>query len=166
MGTSFYFIWLSLWCLSCLLTYTCWQARQQWKLLDIVIQHKLGACPIKHVSIAIVISSEHRKDSLEAVSFVIDELKKTVPIWKRVSYAIHPIVRRYCLKDWCCICIDTRSFIRTERLSGKLTKRIRLKWMGYSRVSNVAKNSVDIYVIIITTELFIVLTICWKWNSL
>lgn len=79
--------------MSCLLTYTCLQARQQWKLLDIVIQHKLGACPIKHVSIAIVISSEHRKDSLEAVSFVIDELKKTVPIWKRVSYAVLLFIR-------------------------------------------------------------------------
>lgn len=69
------------------------QARQQWKLLDIIIQHKLGACPIKHVSVVIVISSEHRKDSLEAVSFVIDELKKTVPIWKRVSYILLLYIR-------------------------------------------------------------------------
>lgn len=36
-------------------------------------------------SVAIIISSAHRKDSLHAVEFGIDELKKIVPIWKKVS---------------------------------------------------------------------------------
>jgi molybdopterin synthase catalytic subunit len=33
-----------------------------------------------------VISSEHRKDSLNAVSFAIDELKRSVPIWKKEHF--------------------------------------------------------------------------------
>lgn len=49
------------------------------------MQHKLGACPISDVSIAIVISSAHRKDSLDAVHYMIDELKDKVPIWKKVQ---------------------------------------------------------------------------------
>lgn len=49
------------------------------------MQHKLGACPISDVSIAIVVSSVHRKDSLDAVSFIINELKDKVPIWKKVK---------------------------------------------------------------------------------
>jgi molybdopterin synthase catalytic subunit len=48
------------------------------------MQHKLGACPISDVSIAIAISSVHRKESLKAVHFMIDELKDKVPIWKKV----------------------------------------------------------------------------------
>jgi molybdopterin synthase catalytic subunit len=48
------------------------------------MQHKLGACPISDVSIAIVVSSVHRKDSLDAVCFIINELKDKVPIWKKV----------------------------------------------------------------------------------
>ena len=40
--------------------------------------------PIGEASVAIAISSVHRKDSLEAVQFCIDKLKATVPIWKKV----------------------------------------------------------------------------------
>ena len=37
-------------------------------------------------SIAIVISSAHRKESLEAVAYAIDEMKSKVPIWKKEVY--------------------------------------------------------------------------------
>jgi molybdopterin synthase catalytic subunit len=35
--------------------------------------------------VVIAVSSEHRKESLEAVEFAINQLKKTVPIWKKVE---------------------------------------------------------------------------------
>ncbi len=54
-------------------------------MLKIVFQHKLGPCPVLETSIAIVISSAHRKDSLDASQFAIDELKRIVPIWKKVK---------------------------------------------------------------------------------
>lgn len=49
------------------------------------MQHKLGPCPIGDVSIAIIASSVHRKESLDAVHYIIDELKDKVPIWKKVG---------------------------------------------------------------------------------
>ena len=58
--------------------------------MHIVLQHKLGACPISDVSIAIVVSSAHRKESLEAVHYLIDELKDKVPIWKKVLLLLLP----------------------------------------------------------------------------
>eukprot|EP01041_Mallomonas_annulata_P010448 gene10448-21801_t len=64
----------------------CENLRTQWSLDKIVIQHKLGSCPIGEISVVIVISSEHRKDSLEAVHAAIDELKANVPIWKKEFY--------------------------------------------------------------------------------
>ena len=57
-----------------------------WNVETVVIQHKLGNCPVGEVSVLIAVSSEHRKEALEAVQFAIDELKKTVPIWKKVIY--------------------------------------------------------------------------------
>jgi molybdopterin synthase catalytic subunit len=35
------------------------------------------------ISVAIAVSSPHRKDAFEAGKFVIDTLKQTVPIWKK-----------------------------------------------------------------------------------
>lgn len=57
-------------------------AQQQWQLDKVVIIHAVGE---KQPGEAVVItgaSSVHRKASFEACQFLIDELKKTVPIWK------------------------------------------------------------------------------------
>ena len=43
-------------------------------------------CPIGDISVAIVISSEHRTESLQSVEFAINDLKKEVPIWKKEFY--------------------------------------------------------------------------------
>ncbi len=70
----------------------CDKIRSKWDVLNIAIQHKLGPCPVLETSVAIVVSSAHRTDSLEAVHFAIDELKRMVPIWKKVSdgnYGLH-----------------------------------------------------------------------------
>ena len=37
-------------------------------------------------SVEIAISSSHRRESLEAVHYAIDELKASVPIWKKEVY--------------------------------------------------------------------------------
>mmetsp|Transcript_10161 Transcript_10161/g.15202 ORF Transcript_10161/g.15202 Transcript_10161/m.15202 type:complete len:164 (-) Transcript_10161:122-613(-) len=64
----------------------CTKARKTWNLMNIILVHKLGECPTSDISIGIVVSSVHRKDSLSAVNYLIDELKKVVPIWKRECY--------------------------------------------------------------------------------
>ena len=50
----------------------------------VAIHHRLGEVPVKDESIIIAISSPHRKASLDAVNFCINEVKRTVPIWKKV----------------------------------------------------------------------------------
>jgi len=42
--------------------------------------------PVTEASIVIAISSEHRRESLEAVHYAIDTLKASVPIWKKEVY--------------------------------------------------------------------------------
>jgi len=65
----------------------CSKVRSKWpSVTKIAIQHKLGDCPVGDMSVVIVISSPHRVESLEACHFAIDELKKSIPIWKKEHY--------------------------------------------------------------------------------
>ncbi|KAJ1656715.1 Molybdopterin synthase catalytic subunit [Dispira simplex] len=59
------------------------QAREQWQLRHVAVFHKLGDCPVGEISVVIAVSSTHRRDALEAVPFLIDQLKASVPIWKK-----------------------------------------------------------------------------------
>lgn len=53
---------------------------------NICIYHRLGHVPVKEASVVIAISSPHRKSSLEALPFALDNLKRSVPIFKREYY--------------------------------------------------------------------------------
>ena len=64
----------------------CQEIRDKYNIIKITISHKLGDCPVGEMSVIIAISSAHRKDSLDAVSFTIDELKRRIPIWKKENY--------------------------------------------------------------------------------
>ena len=44
----------------------------------------MGSCPIGEASVVIAVSSAHRREAVEGAHFAIDELKRTVPIWKKV----------------------------------------------------------------------------------
>jgi MoaE-MoaD fusion protein len=47
------------------------------------IVHRLGKMDIGETSVLIVVTSAHRGAAFEACRFIIDTLKKTVPIWKK-----------------------------------------------------------------------------------
>ncbi|XP_046804496.1 molybdopterin synthase catalytic subunit isoform X2 [Lucilia cuprina] len=65
----------------------CEELRRQWPdIVNIAICHRLGLVEVREASVIIAISSPHRKTSLDAVDFAIDELKKRVPIWKKEIY--------------------------------------------------------------------------------
>ena len=71
-------------------------ARSNWELCDCCIVHRLGNVPIGEASVAVAVSSAHRKCAFEAGEWLIDELKKSVPIWKKERWAdgtsewVHP----------------------------------------------------------------------------
>lgn len=62
------------------------QAMQQWALVKLAIVHAVGAKDPGVPVVVIGVSSAHREASFEACRFLIDELKKTVPIWKKEFY--------------------------------------------------------------------------------
>jgi molybdopterin synthase catalytic subunit/molybdopterin converting factor small subunit len=54
---------------------------------DVAIVHRLGRLMVGETSVLIVVASAHRGAAFEACRWVIDTLKKTVPIWKKEQFA-------------------------------------------------------------------------------
>ncbi len=59
------------------------QALTNYAVRDVRIVHRLGRLQIGETSVYIVVASAHRAAALDACRWLIDTLKKTVPIWKR-----------------------------------------------------------------------------------
>ena len=53
----------------------------------IVVEHRIGPLELGDVSVAIVSAAEHREPAIECTRYVIEEIKKRVPIWKREHYS-------------------------------------------------------------------------------
>lgn len=66
-------------------------AFQNWAIRKAAICHRLGRVEIQEASVAIAVSSPHRKDAFAAGQWLMDELKRDVPIWKREVYADHSV---------------------------------------------------------------------------
>ena len=58
-------------------------ARKQWPICRMAIMHRLGPVQIGEASVVIVVSAAHRNAAFAASRFAIEEIKKTVPIWKK-----------------------------------------------------------------------------------
>jgi MoaE-MoaD fusion protein len=57
--------------------------RQAWDIGCIAIIHRLGHMDIGETSVAVVVTSAHRRAAFDACHYAIDKLKKVVPIWKK-----------------------------------------------------------------------------------
>jgi molybdopterin synthase catalytic subunit len=58
-------------------------AEKKWQISRIAIVHRLGPVQIGEASVIIAVSSAHREAAFAASRFAIEEIKKTVPIWKK-----------------------------------------------------------------------------------
>jgi MoaE-MoaD fusion protein len=59
------------------------QALKQYQVRDVALVHRLGRLEIGETSVLIVVASAHRAAAFEACRWLIDTLKRTVPIWKK-----------------------------------------------------------------------------------
>jgi molybdopterin converting factor subunit 1 len=59
------------------------QALKQFQVRDAVLVHRLGRLMIGETSVLIVVASAHRAAAFDACRWLIDTLKRTVPIWKK-----------------------------------------------------------------------------------
>ena len=55
----------------------------RWPIESLRLIHRIGAVKVNETSLWIEVISAHRKEAFAAAQWLIDEMKKTVPIWKR-----------------------------------------------------------------------------------
>lgn len=63
------------------------QAKSQFEIANVGIVHRLGKLEIGETSVVISVAAPHRKAAFEACEWLIRELKRTVPIWKKEVYS-------------------------------------------------------------------------------
>ncbi|MFZ0867586.1 MAG: molybdenum cofactor biosynthesis protein MoaE [Candidatus Sulfotelmatobacter sp.] len=59
------------------------RAVKQFQVREISVVHRLGRLEIGETSVLIVVASAHRAAAFDACRWLIDTLKRTVPIWKK-----------------------------------------------------------------------------------
>jgi len=59
------------------------RALADFKVRDVAIVHRRGRLEIGEISVLIVVASAHRGPAFDACRWIIDTLKRTVPIWKK-----------------------------------------------------------------------------------
>lgn len=71
-------------------------AIDKFDLFHVVIVHRLGEVPVGEASVVVGCSSSHRPQTFAALAWIMETLKREVPIWKREQYAdgtsewVHP----------------------------------------------------------------------------
>lgn len=59
------------------------EARATWPVARVAAVHRVGRLAIGEISVAVAASSPHRTDAFAAGRYLIDELKRRAPIWKK-----------------------------------------------------------------------------------
>lgn len=62
------------------------EARTRFGVREVTIVHRLGRLMIGETSVLIVVASAHRGQAFDACRWMIDTLKRTVPIWKKETF--------------------------------------------------------------------------------
>ena len=63
------------------------QAKRDFEVSNVGLVHRIGRIEIGETSVVISVAAPHRKAAFAACEWLIRELKRTVPIWKKEVYA-------------------------------------------------------------------------------
>ena len=61
------------------------EAQTRWPV-RVALAHRIGALEIGDAAVAVAVGGAHRQETFDACRFVIEEVKRRVPIWKREFY--------------------------------------------------------------------------------
>lgn len=62
------------------------EARARWSVGRVALVHRVGRLDVGEASVAIAVASPHRAEAYEASRYLIEQLKRRVPVWKREGY--------------------------------------------------------------------------------
>lgn len=60
-------------------------AEERWPLLAAAVHHRTGAVLVGEPAVIVAVLASHRNEAFEAARYLIDELKKSVPLWKVIA---------------------------------------------------------------------------------
>lgn len=76
------------------------EVREKFGVTALVVEHRIGTLALGDISVGIAAAHAHRAPALDSVRYVIEEIKKRVPIWKLEHYTdktrdwVDPTARR------------------------------------------------------------------------
>lgn len=59
------------------------EASNKWEVIAALAAHRVGEVKVGEPSVAVVVSSPHREEAFAAGRYIIEELKKRAPLWKK-----------------------------------------------------------------------------------
>ena len=59
------------------------EAFAKWQLRCLHIYHSLGEVKVGECSLMVMVSSAHRQPSFPSLEYIVEEVKKRVPVWKK-----------------------------------------------------------------------------------
>ena len=59
------------------------QIENKWPVESVRLVHRIGLVPVNEVSLWVEVIAAHRGEAFAACQFLIDEMKRVVPIWKK-----------------------------------------------------------------------------------
>ena len=83
------------------------EAQARWPV-RVALRHRLGELVVGDTAVAVAVAGPHRDEAFAACRYVIEELKRRVPIWKRERYADGT-------EQW----VDPTREARSERVEGR-----------------------------------------------
>jgi molybdopterin synthase catalytic subunit len=63
------------------------EAGERFDTADIAVEHRVGTLELAECSVAVAVAHPRRARAFDTARYVVEELKKRVPIWKRERYA-------------------------------------------------------------------------------
>ncbi|MEP3478837.1 MAG: molybdenum cofactor biosynthesis protein MoaE [Fuerstiella sp.] len=63
------------------------QAQKRWSLCHLKMVHRTGKLDLGDIAVAVAVSAPHRDAAFESGRWLLDEIKKSVPIWKQEHFA-------------------------------------------------------------------------------
>ena len=67
-------------------------AAEKFEVKEILLHHRIGFVPVAQPSVVVRVTSAHRGAAFAASQWIMDELKRVVPIWKHPVFKEEPAV--------------------------------------------------------------------------
>ncbi len=59
------------------------EAIEKFSIKKVIVKHRIGEVRVGEIALLVAVLSEHRKEGFEGIQYIVDEIKRRVPVWKK-----------------------------------------------------------------------------------